>query len=115
MRISDWSSDVCSSDLPAKGFRAQQAVHLIGQPRHARLKNLQPSARQRARWQAADQVGNLRAHGASDFRQERKECAFSYRTDVEVTPERWHIEESFSTNRAEEQRRGEEVVGKCGL
>src|SRR3546814_4267633 len=76
MRISDWSSDVCSSDL------------LIGQPRHPRLKHLQPSARQRARWQAADQVGNLRAHGARDFRQERKACAFRYRTAVDVPPER---------------------------
>src|SRR3546814_4059965 len=66
---------------PAKGFRAQEAVHLIGQPRHPRLKHLQPSAWQRARWQAADQVGNLRAHGARDFRQERKACTFRYRSE----------------------------------
>src|SRR3546814_6093782 len=31
MRISDWSSDVCSSDLPGPGLRAAAVVHDGGQ------------------------------------------------------------------------------------
>src|SRR3546814_5662553 len=30
MRISDWSSDVCSSDLPGLGARHRQPAHVVG-------------------------------------------------------------------------------------
>src|SRR3546814_18131452 len=32
MRISDWSSDVCSSDLPAAFFLGQTPRHQLGRP-----------------------------------------------------------------------------------
>src|SRR3546814_6781254 len=32
MRISDWSSDVCSSDLPAKRFRGIMRIIYMGTP-----------------------------------------------------------------------------------
>src|SRR3546814_3033432 len=35
MRISDWSSDVCSSDLPCREIAAQQIILLVGRPRPA--------------------------------------------------------------------------------
>src|SRR3546814_9536740 len=35
MRISDWSSDVCSSDLPRSGVRARQFCHHLRQKVHS--------------------------------------------------------------------------------
>src|SRR3546814_20685877 len=35
MRISDWSSDVCSSDLPARGRGGQPLLHADPSPRRA--------------------------------------------------------------------------------
>src|SRR3546814_10501761 len=37
MRISDWSSDVCSSDLSALNHRLHDGDQLIGQLRHREL------------------------------------------------------------------------------
>src|SRR3546814_10264956 len=37
MRISDWSSDVCSSDLPDDVARQDQADHLAGDQWHPQL------------------------------------------------------------------------------
>src|SRR3546814_5123395 len=37
MRISDWSSDVCSSDLPDEARRLAEQFKLLGDPTRARL------------------------------------------------------------------------------
>src|SRR3546814_18501821 len=66
MRISDWSSDVCSSDLPHLAGRQHQARFARGQvpavARHAacRLQQLRLAPRQR------------RSDGARHLRQDRK-------------------------------------------
>src|SRR3546814_1832611 len=49
MRISDWSSDVCSSDLQGSDFRSCRAApagraHNVGECRH-RLRAVQPQER----------------------------------------------------------------------
>src|SRR3546814_20346237 len=41
MRISDWSSDVCSSDLPGNSSGTQAAFPIIGKPLAARPPPLQ--------------------------------------------------------------------------
>src|SRR3546814_3431844 len=51
MRISDWSSDVCSSDLPGATGRRRSAVRLHGAPRRlpaaGRLRRFHRLARRR--------------------------------------------------------------------
>src|SRR3546814_12155799 len=76
MRISDWSSDVCSSDLPAHGCkfaraaralqRREDAVRVIGDRDHAR-----PLDAQMALGNGVRPVGSdLDAHPVPDFRHE---------------------------------------------
>src|SRR3546814_16255581 len=45
MRISDWSSDVCSSDLPARDRRPEVCVQLSWGPQNNRFSLLLPERR----------------------------------------------------------------------
>src|SRR3546814_3428417 len=60
MRISDWSSDVCSSDLAAKQCVARDDLAAAGQRMHARLRH------QPAHLAGRHQIGAL-AGKADDF------------------------------------------------
>src|SRR3546814_9321958 len=75
MRISDWSSDVCSSDLILQRPVVERAAMLEPALRHPVLRDLAPGDRQRAALQAA-----LEKHRRSEERRVGKECVSTWRS-----------------------------------
>src|SRR3546814_12119422 len=97
MRISDWSSDVCSSDLRKSLLKSTDSVHLPGQPLILR-----------------EQVGKMdraRHYGSRDNFQ-AKCLAMDDEADMLAIRirENARIE---AANRSEERRVGQECVSTC--
>src|SRR3546814_9707424 len=86
MRISDWSSDVCSSDLTRGGDRARTGAQYPAPPRTAR--------RRRSRSRAGEAIRPQRAH-------------------VQANRDRGRPAVGVAACRSEERRVGKESVSTC--
>src|SRR3546814_18381945 len=94
MRISDWSSDVCSSDL-----LVQPAVSVVPSAAQAKLRDLT---------QRRVQLVNMRVAEINRSHQASPALAASHRrVQAALTREITHIE------RSEERRVGKECVSTC--
>src|SRR3546814_17497641 len=97
MRISDWSSDVCSSDLLDQAALAQSAIRCPG------------TVVERVACRGDCVVGIVGA-GIGDFTDD----LFGGRIDVGVTLAAFRIDELAAyQQRSEERRVGKECVSKC--
>src|SRR3546814_2262145 len=81
MRISDWSSDVCSSDLHALARQAQSRAHRAqffdGRPCRGRVAQTQ---QHRAMLGLVQQLRTLQLGGRSEERRGGKECVSTCRS-----------------------------------
>src|SRR3546814_11909610 len=87
MRISDWSSDVCSSDLNALNHRLHDGDQLIGQLRHRELIDGLATGTGGDRLRLVEIVAEVPAHAAgiavlhrSEERRVGKECVSTCRS-----------------------------------
>src|SRR3546814_9708355 len=78
MRISDWSSDVCSSDLAAYKPQAQTALASLRRSKEA--DRLQPWVNLKYICQRRAREGRKRRHPRSEERRVGKECVSTCRS-----------------------------------
>src|SRR3546814_17970383 len=97
MRISDWSSDVCSSDLP-RSREVSSSVPSRSKPTAAKGKSAMPGA-----WRIMLQTASIWCH---ECRHERICCHHSCRGPG-------NADEEQSAQRSEERRVGKECVSTC--
>src|SRR3546814_16921993 len=84
MRISDWSSDVCSSDLCSLGERKRRETAFIRglEFETADFRKIKPLARRRHAVGPGKRIGDRGAHvGRSHLRQHRSINIFHHRMD----------------------------------
>src|SRR3546814_11572384 len=105
MRISDWSSDVCSSDLDVVDFKMMGIDHLLVDESH-RFKNLMFNTRH-------DRVAGL---GNMQGSQKAMNLLFAIRTIQERTGKdlgATFLSGTTISNSSEERRVGKECVSTC--
>src|SRR3546814_14386123 len=112
MRISDWSSDVCSSDLPAGLKQAQQLPEPIFTPS---TKAAVGDHDQNVSFDAVvDAVGADLANQVRDATSAIYRWAAAYAADRGLIIADTKFEFGTEADRSEERRVGEESVSKCG-
>src|SRR3546814_5349201 len=81
MRISDWSSDVCSSDLPKRGRMAKLAT-ILGVPISDLLDDAPPEGLQELIGRSREQIARAASVSAdrSEERRVGKECVSTCRS-----------------------------------
>src|SRR3546814_19838667 len=105
MRISDWSSDVCSSDLLGRGPHEPAAIHPLGKQAHAlavipeqldQIAPLAPKGEQRAGMrallqnllrhprQAAEALAHVRRAASQEYPRARQSVVYGKSVSVSV-------------------------------
>src|SRR3546814_1728458 len=80
MRISDWSSDVCSSDLSRHRDSAQDSINQVGQEMTRRNMNIQPTLTERPGLPVRIIVNRDLVLRRSEERRVGKECVSTCRS-----------------------------------
>src|SRR3546814_11269926 len=99
MRISDWSSDVCSSDLLEAYQRHKQARVLLDYDDLIHYADRLLARDGGVSWVLFKLDGGL-DHLLIDEAQD-------------TSPEQWHLVERLTSDRSDERRVGQECVGPC--
>src|SRR3546814_16113287 len=102
MRISDWSSDVCSSDLLAGAFDDQILEHPIRRPNMKAFGQRKPES-DFTRSNGADDYGATESARASDLNRSSRELVGAW----------CELDRGSRGCRSEERRVGKECVSTC--